>query len=286
MARGKRKAHADEHPDERWLLTYADMITLLMALFMVLFSISSVNTSKFESLQKSLQDAFSGKIIPGGRSVAQAGAQANTPAVKVSPPVATLRETMAQAQGRAQSAADEERDLEALKASIDAWAAANGLAKKVETRIDARGLTVRLLTDDLLFASGSAELQARAAPLMRKLGQLLRTEGAHPIAVEGHTDSVPVGGRYPSNWELSGARASSVVRVLLGTPLKASPFEAVGRAQLEPLTTNSTEQGRSKNRRVEIILPRKHEEPAPTTPGEEAAAIRPDHASNAREAHR
>ena len=256
MARGKRKAHADEHPDERWLLTYADMITLLMALFMVLFSISSVNTSKFESLQKSLQDAFSGKIIPGGRSVAQAGAQADTPAVKVAAPVASLRETMAEAQGRAQSAADEERDLEALKASIDAWAASHGLAKKVETRIDARGLTVRLLTDDLLFASGSADLQPRAAPLMRKLGQLLRTEGAHPIAVEGHTDSVPVGGGYPSNWELSGARAAAVVRALTREGVSPVRMSATGHSFYDPITTNATEGGRSQNRRVEILVPR------------------------------
>src|ERR671916_1274541 len=90
----RRGGAASKENEERWLLTYADMITLLMALFMVLFSISSVNTSKFESLQKSLQDAFSGKIIPGGQSIAQSGSQSNTPAVKVSAPVQSLREQL------------------------------------------------------------------------------------------------------------------------------------------------------------------------------------------------
>jgi chemotaxis protein MotB len=256
MARGRRRAHQDEPHDERWLLTYADMITLLMALFMVLFSISSVNTSKFESLQRSLQDAFSGKILPGGQSVAQAGAQSNTPEIRVSSPVTSLREATAEAQGQAQSAREEERDLEALKAAIDAWAAGHGLARKVESRIDARGLTVRLLTDDLLFGSGRADLQPRAAPLMRRLGQLLRTEGTHPIAVEGHTDSVPVSGAYPSNWELSTARASAVVRALAREHVSPVRMSATGHSFYDPITTNATEGGRSQNRRVEILVPR------------------------------
>ncbi len=254
--RKKRGGHEDEHPDERWLLTYADMITLLMALFIVMYSISSLNTSKFEALSQSLQDAFSGKILPGGQSIAQAGAQANTPAVKVAAPVQSLREQMSEAQSRAKSAIDEERDLRTLKAAIDAWAAAHGLARKVETRIDARGLTVRLLTDDLLFASGSAELQARAAPLMRRLGHLLRTEGTHPIAVEGHTDSVPVTGRHPSNWELSGDRASAVVRALARNGVSPVRMSAVGHAFYDPIATNATARGRSQNRRVEILVPR------------------------------
>jgi chemotaxis protein MotB len=258
VARGRKKrgGHGDEHPDERWLLTYADMITLLMALFIVMYSISSLNTSKFEALSKSLQDAFSGKIIPGGQSVAHSGAQSTTPAVKVAAPVQSLREQMSEAQSRAKSAVDEEHDLRILKAAIDSWAAAHGLARKVETRIDARGLTVRLLTDDLLFGSGSADLQPQAAPLMRRLGELLRTEGVHPVAVEGHTDSVPVTGRYPSNWELSADRAAAVVRSLAREGVSPSRMTAVGHAFYDPIATNATDRGRSQNRRVEILVPR------------------------------
>jgi len=256
VARKRRTLPEHQHPDERWLLTYADMITLLMALFMVLFAISSVNTSKFESLQKSLQDAFSGKIIPGGEAVAESGAQADQPAVKVTAPVESLREQLNQSMSRAQTATEEAEDLRTLKAAIDAWAAAHGLARKVETRIDARGLTVRLLTDDLLFASGSAQLQPQGLPLMRRLGALLRTEGVHPVAVEGHTDSVPVSGRYASNWELSTDRASAVVRALARHGVSPVRMTAVGHAFYDPITTNATERGRSQNRRVEILVPR------------------------------
>jgi len=256
VARKRRRTAEHEQPDERWLLTYADMITLLMALFMVLFAISSVNTTKFESLQKSLQDAFSGKIIPGGQSVAQSGAQSNQPAVKVSAPVQSLREQMTEATSRARTGTQEAEDLRTLKAAIDSWAAAHGLARKVETRIDVRGLTVRLLTDDLLFASGSAQLEPQGLPLMRRLGGLLRTEGVHPVAVEGHTDSVPVSGRHASNWELSTDRASAVVRALARNGVSPARMTAVGHAFYDPIATNATERGRSQNRRVEILVPR------------------------------
>jgi chemotaxis protein MotB len=97
------------------------------------------------------------------------------------------------------------------------------------------------------------------------------------VRVEGHPDNLPISRTFPSNWELASARASGVVRVLLGTPLKSSPFEAVGRAALDPIAANRTESGRAKNRRVEIILPRLNAEPAPQTPAELAQGIRPNH---------
>ena len=276
----------DDEPEhdtsERWLLTYADMITLLLALFIVMFAMSSVNQSKLEAVSKSLQDAFSGKVLTGGNAIKETGGSAQAEALQPAVTQATLQ-PMGESSPEARA---EQTDFRELKAKLDQLIAERRLERKVETAIEKRGLVVRLLTDDLLFASGSATIHPDATPLLGAVGEILASGQAHPVRVEGHTDSVPISGMYPSNWELSGARASSVVRVLLGTPLKASPFEAVGRAQLEPLTTNSTEQGRSKNRRVEIILPRRHDEPTPTTPGEEAAAIRPDHASNAREAHR
>jgi chemotaxis protein MotB len=87
---------------------------------------------------------------------------------------------------------------------------------------------------------------------------------------------VPISGRYPSNWELSGARASAVVRTLESTRLAGDRFEAVGRAQLDPAASNTTDTGRARNRRVEIVLPRRHGEPTPQTPREAVAQVRPD----------
>ena len=275
----------EEEPEkddsERWLLTYADMITLLMALFIVMFAMSTVNTTKFEALQRTLQDAFSGKIL-GGESIRETGGSVQAPESRPETSSATLQPMVASSP----AARTEQTDFRRLKAKIDRLVAEQHLERKVVTAIEKRGLAVRVLTDGLLFDSGAADVKPAAAPLLRRIGGILATGSTHPVRVEGHTDSIPISGRYPSNWELSGARASGVVRVLLGTPLHAAPFEAVGRAQLDPLSTNSTESGRSKNRRVEIILTRRHGEPAPQTPGEAAAAIRPDHASTATEGTR
>jgi chemotaxis protein MotB len=262
-----------EHNDsERWLLTYADMITLLLALFIVMFAMSSVNATKFQSLQQSLQDAFSGKIL-GGNSISHTGESVQEEAAPADAD-ASLRPITAHS-AKAQA---EQTDFRQLKAKIDRLVREQGLTQKVETAIEKRGLAVRVLTDGLLFDSGAATVKPAAEPLLEKIGGILATGLAHPVRVEGHTDSVPISGQFPSNWELASTRASGVVRVLLGTPLKSSPFEAVGRAALDPIASNGSDAGRAKNRRVEIILPRQHSEPAPQTPAELAQGIRPDHA--------
>ncbi len=286
-ARGGRRRREEEHEhddSERWLLTYADMITLLMALFIVMFAMSSVNETKFESLQKSLQEAFSGKIL-GGESINETGASVRQAEQSTSSETVT---TFAPLATNSPQARAEQEDFRRLKARIDAVIAQQGLERKVESAIERRGLAVRVLTDGLLFESGSADVKAGARPLMRKLARVLATDRSHPFRIEGHTDNVPVTGRYPSNWELSTARSSAVVRVFMGDGgIAGKRFEAVGRAELEPLASNATESGRAKNRRVEIILRRRHGEPKPQTPREAvAAAVQPETPSFAREATR
>jgi chemotaxis protein MotB len=288
MAAGKRKGrgddHEEQHADERWLLTYADMITLLMALFMVMFAMSSVNEQKFESLQKSLADAFSGRIL-GGESIQETGGSVQNEQTNQ----AVQEQTLSPMPSSSPQAAAEQEDFRRLKAQIDAAVAEQGLGKRVETVIERRGLAVRVMTDGLLFDSGSAVVKTEAAPLLRKVGEILSTDKVHPVRVEGHTDDVPVSGLYPSNWELSTARSSAVIRTFDDgdVPIPSKRFEAVGRSDAEPLASNATEAGRAKNRRVEIVLPRRHAEPAPPTPQEAiAAAVRPETPSIAREASR
>ena len=275
MARGRaggRHGAEVEHDDsERWLLTYADMITLLMALFMVLFAMSSVDEKKFESLQQALSSSFSGKIFDGAQSIQQTGGQQTSRTPSQSPTSAV--QPMA---GNTPQARTEQDDFRRLKIMIDRAVAAAGMADAVETTIQKRGLQVRVLTDGLFFDSGSADLKLAAQPLLQKLGRILATDKVHPVRVEGHTDSQPISGAYPSNWELSTARSSAVVRSLMSSRLSGKRFEAVGRAQLDPVGSNATDRGRAKNRRVEIVLPRRHGVPAPTTPREEIAQIRPD----------
>jgi chemotaxis protein MotB len=263
-SRRRRHAHAEEEheSDERWLLTYADMITLLMALFMVLFSISSVNISKFVTLQHSLQDAFSGRILPGGRALEESGGSTTSPKVAATPEASTPSATNEGANRKSDAAAKaaakkEEQDFKALKARVDAYAKEHGLDSKVTTLITKDGLVIRLLTDKLLFASGSATVQPLGRPLLRKVGQLLQAESQHAIRVRGFTDPLPIHtAAFPSNWELSAGRAASVVRTFADAGVAPERMEAAGRAALDPLTTNTTAEGRARNRRVEVLLPR------------------------------
>lgn len=274
MAAGKKRRGAGggghEGPDERWLLTYADMITLLMALFIVMFAISNVNTSKFEELQKSLKEAFSGNVLPGGQSVLQTGGSSKgqqTP--KVQPPIPAIqpliqKEFDKEQKKRSGGEGTENEQFKKVKRDLDDYAAKNKLKKKLETQITRRGLVIRLLTDGVLFDSGEAKIKPRAVPLMEKIAGLLQVDEDHPINVEGHTDNVPIhSSQYPTNWELSTARASSVVRLLIADNAPADRLGAVGYAQLHPLASNSTAKGRARNRRVEIVLLRVNNNASP-----------------------
>jgi chemotaxis protein MotB len=269
-ARRRGRGHEEEHGgDERWLLTYADMITLLMALFMVLFSISSVNISKFKDLQRSLQDAFSGRVLPGGRSIKESGGSDQVRTSAASMPSPNLQQVQGGrfGKGAGMSAAQrEEDDFQKLKRQIDAYAAQHGLSTKISTRVDGRGLHVRVLTDRLFFASGSADIQPPGLTVVGKLSALFAAERAHPVQVEGHTDPQPIHSeRFPTNWELSAARASSVVRAMVGDGVTAGRLSAVGRAYLDPIAGNGSASGRARNRRVEFLLPRQ-QLPSPSNP--------------------
>jgi chemotaxis protein MotB len=235
------------------------MITLLMALFMVLFSISSVNTSKFESLQRAMQDAFSGKILAGGKSIQETGSQTDAERPAATPPIPAIQAITQQldAARTSKAAARENEDFKALKRQIDAYARAHGLTDKLETTVARRGLVVRLLTDNVLYDIGSATLNPSATPLLDRIAQLLRTEFDHPIVVEGHTDDQAIAnGAFPTNWELSTARATAVVRFFIRDHVAPGRLAASGYGAMHPLTTNATAAGRSRNRRVEIVLAR------------------------------
>lgn len=245
-SRRRRAAHAEHENEERWLLTYSDMITLLMALFIVMFAISNVNKSKLEALRQSLEQAFSGAILPGGHTVRQVAPPSRSPA----PPQA----------GQAQSELVENQiqrddaDFREIKRRLDRYIHAHHLEREVRTLIDERGLVIRLLTDRILFDSGSAELKSQSAPLLSAVADMLKLRAGLPISVEGHTDPVPISGRYPSNWELSTARAARVVRALVARGIPAQSLSATGYAWLHPIASNATPAGRARNRRVEIVL--------------------------------
>jgi chemotaxis protein MotB len=277
--RRRGTSHVGEQSDDRWLLTYSDMITLLMALFIVLFAISSVNVSKYRTLQQALHAAFSGGgASSGGKPIAQSSAASTSHAILTSgaPALAPLLSavpgssqsaaktassapmtTTAAAHFSVHSAAGEQEEFLLLKHELEAYARSHGFGASVQPVIERRGLAIRVLTDSLLFGSGSAALDPRGRPLLREIAGLLDVDVIHPIAVEGNTDDVPIHtAAFPSNWELSTVRASTVVRYLIATGVRARRLSAAGYAELRPLASNATAAGRARNRRVEIVLQR------------------------------
>jgi len=286
-ARGgrRRRGHAAAHDnEERWLLTYADMITLLLALFVVLFSISSVNVSRFRTLKASLRDAFSGKVVSGGESILQTGSSARTrvdsAAAAIMPASPNVQISRVPVQTNAVLARQEQDELRRLRARLDAYASSHGFASKVQTDVTRRGLVVRLLTDQLLFDSGQSTLKPRGVPLLNEVSSLLKVDRRHPIVVEGDTDDVPIHtSQYPTNWELSTARATQVLRYFIGQGVADRRLTAAGYADTHPLASNATVAGRAQNRRVEVVLQRLYQAPSvqasPSIPSSSGTATAP-----------
>jgi chemotaxis protein MotB len=254
-------------------------MTLLFAVFVVLFAISSTNVSKIKALTQSLQEAFSGPVLTGGKAIQQTGntsqdgrsapskpIAALTPAEAIKQAMATQNDqgqTTGSAQkamaAQAQAAAQEEQDFQQLKQRIDQLVKDAGIANKVSTTVSRRGLKIRLLTDDLFFNSGSAVINPGAFKTLDEIGGILAKEAEHPIEVEGHTDNQPIAtSQYPSNWQLSGARAGAVVQRLAGDGVDPKRMTLTGYSSERPVESNKTPAGRATNRRVEIILTRLH----------------------------
>jgi chemotaxis protein MotB len=251
------------------------MMTLLFAVFVVLFAISSTNVSKVKELTKSLQEAFSGPVLTGGQAMMDRGAQSEAEDASPTPPLPTLSPAQAvdaamkgtdskaaaadlAARG-AELAAREEQSFQALKKKIDALVHDAHLDDKVSTTVSERGLRVRLLTDRLLFDSGSAVINPAAFGTLDRIGAIIAEEAKHPVAVEGHTDDRPIHtSQYPSNWQLSGGRAAAVVQRLIGAGVAPRRTSLSGYAAEHPVSSNETSAGRARNRRVEIILTRLH----------------------------
>jgi chemotaxis protein MotB len=256
--RRRRGGDHGGHADERWLLTYADMITLLMALFMVMFSISSVKEGKYEQLTRSLKDAFSGQIFTGGTSFQQTGASAGGNSQPTAePPIPALRPITGKIPSMGSASEEEDEDFRQVKSEVEEYTQTQGLKQKVTAEITRRGLVIRMLTDDVLFNSGEANLRPEGRPLLDEMSRLLKAEVRHPIVVEGYTDRVPIStAQFPTNWELSAVRATSVLRYLIRHGVAPGRLSSAGYGALHPVDTNASETGRRRNRRVEIVLTR------------------------------
>jgi len=267
--RNKHAHHEEEHEnEERWLVSFADMMTLLFCLFMVLFAISSVNTAKLEVLAASLHESFSGKIVTGGEKVMETGASSSeTARAQVTPPIPAITPVAALAEQNATTDAEEikrraneEEELQRLRARVKALARQEGVSTKVNVTVRRRGLVVELLTDRVFFDSGQAVVKPQAQRLLGKIGKIIAGERKHPVVVEGHTDSAPIAtAQFPSNWELSGARAGAVVRTFESNGVLGKRMTTQGFGSQTPAASNATPAGRSRNRRVVAVLTRMYQ---------------------------
>jgi chemotaxis protein MotB len=262
--RRSKGAHAEEEPEnsERWLLTYADMITLLMVLFIVLFAIGQVDQKKFDKLHDGLANSFGQSTVLQGSDGLLEGssAQAAVPndAVVTARSLQNQQAAAAQAQqtAAAQAAARRQQaSMEAVRKRIVAALKKQGLADAVQFQTkEQRGLVVNVVTDRVLFDLGEATLRPQGAKVLDAIAPALK-DLPNEMVIEGHTDNLPISdARFASNWELSTQRATTVLRHLLTRGLAARKVAAAGYADQRPLTQDSSAGNRARNRRVAIVI--------------------------------
>jgi len=231
----------------------------MYVLFMVLFAISSVNTTRFALLKQSLSDAFNSGLANGGESVINS--VAGTPSVVTDIATSRIAPEVPSVGGVTLSAATpgqilETSQLKAAEKSIDAKLKQAGLAGKVTTSVNERGLAVRIKTDGVLFDPGAAVLKPEGAGIVGPIAASLKGI-PNPIRVEGHTDSTPIStSQFPSNFALSGVRAAAVVVAMQESGIPETRLQVGGFGDTRPIADNNTEAGRAKNRRVEILIMR------------------------------
>lgn len=243
----RRRSSEEEHENhERWLVSYADFITLLFAFFVVMYAISSVNEGKYRVLSDALTSAF--KNIPGDTSGAVAVINPNAPLpiaipLNKSQPGLKTDETSQQKREQIRTMA---RDIKSALEPL----VRDGRVRVTES---ARGISVEI-NASVLFASGDATLDLVAVSALQAVGKILAT-AAFPIIVEGHTDNAPINTQqFPSNWELSGMRASAVVRLFVENGVDPRRLTATGYADQRPVADNASADGRQRNRRVAIMI--------------------------------
>lgn len=251
--RGLKKEGGDGR--DRWLITYADLITLLLIFFVVMYAMSQLDSDKYQLVTQSLQATFQ-----SGDSILEMGSGITGTADKEKHknpevPKAEQEESLDVMTERELAFRDQEKELSDFMAVIEQYVKENQLEEEIFVADEPRGIAITL-SDRFLFDTGNAELKSGAAPVLTKLASLFRNLDA-AISIEGHTDNVPISrlSSYKDNWELSGARAMSVLRFFLDQGgLDPGGFQYAGYADTRPAAGNNTDEGRRKNRRVEITV--------------------------------
>lgn len=239
---------------ERWLVSYADFITIVLAFFVVMYSISAINEGKYRILSSTLSDAFHtpessldpmqvGELARADAEKSESIVELHSGSGAINPLTPTQRAS---------------QELEDIQLGIEE--SFEGLINDGMISVTGNEVWVEIeMRSALLFGSGSAEPGLQAEFILTQIARLIR-DHPNPVRVEGFTDNVPIRTeQYPSNWELSAARAGAAVRLLMEAGVAPARLAAVGYGEHQPIADNATEEGRSKNRRVVLVIARNEE---------------------------
>jgi len=234
MARRRKKDGHEGHGNmERWLLTYADMITLLMAFFIMMYSMSVLNMAKFNQAAFSIRSGFGGVLKDDKHLLRYESGKGISSIAHIQTNATPLKD---------------------VEQRLTSYTIVGGLEDKMVVSREKRGVVVSIAADNLLFNKGSAEIQPTAFPILTEVARNLKMT-PNQVMVEGHTCPLPISTAvFPSNWELSAARASSVVRFLVMHGVPPMHLMAAGYGDTQPRVPNDTELHRSMNRRVDVVI--------------------------------
>lgn len=258
----KKHEEHEEHEEhvnhEAWVIPYADLLTLLLAMFLALWATSKADMQKMSDLANAFRAERGAQVIEGGTGVLE-NSGGDDPSSVIDLGLDAARAVRAEQALQAAEAVKEAQAAEAaqlgsVEAQLRAEAQQLGISDKLSFRREERGLVVTIVSDQVLFQSGEANLMPGGVGLLNSLITAIEKTGK-PISVEGHTDNRPVSGKFASNWELSTARATNVLRYLVdvhGFP--ASKISASGYADTKPVKSNATAAGQTANRRVELVV--------------------------------
>lgn len=263
MSRKHRHEEHEEHVDESWLIPYADLLTLLLALFIVLYSMNSVDVKKFEEMSKAFSVALStGSGVLTESSLVESGDDDGKKQDEAGGIIDSKDDSKEQTQSqtaeeKARKAImeQEQKDLEDLKKKIDAYIKKNGLTTDLETKLNLSQLMITI-SDNALFAPAQASVKPESKALAVAIGKMLQQYPDYEVIVSGHTDTTPISNVFfKSNWDLSSMRAIRFMDILLeNKQLKPERFSAIGYGEYRPVADNKTAAGKSKNRRVEVSI--------------------------------
>lgn len=234
-------AHERQESHERWLISYADFITLLFAFFVVMYAISSISEAKYKKVSGALENALNGPLPKTADNQVNGTLKSGT-----DPTLDQAAKALAQQRKQQQKMAEVAKDLSQTLGPLISQG-------KVSVSQNSRGVKVDI-SDSVLFAPGQAELGNASIGLLKTLSSVIKDKAIR-LEVGGHTDDVPIHSpSFPSNWELSAARASRVVRLFRDADVDEYRMTAVGYGSTRPVLPNDTPDGRMRNRRVTLMI--------------------------------